>query len=163
MGSLHTELHGATIAPALYVRPDALEVVVLFTDIPSTLSALRTAAQLAQGMTARIRILVLQCVPYPLPLDQPQKNLHFLDRRFRTLVDSCAVETESRSVETTAEIVLCRDSWEALQKTLGRGSVVVIGKRSRWWPRPEDRLAKKLRATGHHVVRTSIHQGLADA
>jgi hypothetical protein len=42
-------------------------------------------------------------------------------------------------------------------------SVVVIGKRSRRWPKPENRLAHKLRATGHHVVRTTFHKEFAHA
>lgn len=142
----------------------ALDVFVLFTDIPSTLSALRTASQLAQGLTARIRLLLMQAVPYPLPLERPQRNLRFLGWQFRTLVDSIPVESASRPVETTAEIVLCRDVWEGLQVRLARHAVIVIGKRSRWWPCTEDRLARKLRKAGYHVIRTSAlpARGLLD-
>lgn len=145
-----------TIPPTALTSPAALEVIVLFTDVPSTLGALRTATQLVQGLAARVRLLVLHCVPYPLPLDQPPISLKFLGRHFRALVESCDVETSGRSVETTADVYLCRDQWETLRTRLTPHSVVVIGKRSHWWPRPEDQLARKLRAAGHHVVRTSL-------
>ena len=128
-----------------------MDVVVLFTDVPSTLRALRTAGQLARGLTARIRLLVLRCVPYPLPVEDPPVDVNFLGICSRQLVDQC-------EVDTTAEVCLCRDQWDALQSRLAPHSVVVIGKRSRWWPRLEDRLAKKLRAAGHHVVRTSLQK-----
>lgn len=157
MGLLNTEFAGATLTPvpvAEQIRK--LEVFVLFTDIPATLAALRTAAQLAHGLAASIRLLVLQIVPYPLPLTEPPRNLRFLAGRFRTVVDSCSFETASRSVDTTAGIVLCRDACDALNTRLGQSAVVVIGRRSRWWPHREDRWARHLRAAGHHVVRTSV-------
>ncbi len=155
MGSNLNDDCGATPAVTACARSRELDVFVLFTEIPATLSALRTAAQLAQGLTSRIRLLLVETVPFPRELDSPQRDIRFLGRQFRTLVDSCAAETSSRSVETFAEIMLCRDAWEALNESLPPNSVVVIGKRSRWWRRNEDRLARKLRAAGHHVVRTS--------
>lgn len=133
----------------------AMEVHVLFTDVPATLGALRTAAQLAQGLTARIRLLLVETIPFPRPLDSPARDVRFLERQFRTLVDSYPGETFGRSVVTVAEIVLCRDRWDALHRKLPQNSVIVIGKRSGWWPQSADRLAKKLRLAGHHVVRTS--------
>jgi hypothetical protein len=136
-------------------RSRPLEVYVLFTDITATLSALRTAAQLAQGLAARIRLLLIETVPYPLPLDAPRRNVRFLGRQFRTLVESCPAATASRSVPTEAEILLCRDAFDAIRRRLPQESVIVIGKRSSWWPQSEDRLAGKLRSAGHHVVRTS--------
>lgn len=140
------------------VERTRIEVFVLFTDVHSTLSALRTAAQLADGLCARIRLLVLQCVPYPLPLDKPSVSLHFLGQRFRTLAESCHRASHKHEIETFADIRFCRDPWQSLQSVLAPQSVVVIGKRSRWWPMIEDRLARKLRAVGHHVVRTSIQK-----
>ena len=59
------------------VRPrerfdSSIEVVVIHTTTEGTLKALRTAAALAQGLGAHIRLLVLQVVPYALPLAEPQ-------------------------------------------------------------------------------------------
>jgi hypothetical protein len=136
------------------------EVHVLFTGIPSTLSALRTATQLSQGLGSRIRVLLFETVPYPLEIDEPRRSLPFLERRFRTVLSGDSVATADRSVETVAEIVLCRDAFEALCQRLSSGSVVVIGRQNRWWPSKEDRWAKRLRRAGHHVVATSTQAPL---
>lgn len=134
----------------------APEVLVLFTGVASTLSALRTAAQLAPGCAARVRLLLIETVPYPLPLDEPQRNLLLLGRQLRRLVDSSSLGGASCSLETTAEIVLCRDAWEGLRTKLRRNSVIVMGKRGGWWLRAENCLARRLRAAGYCVVRTSV-------
>jgi len=133
-----------------------LEVVVLFTDVPSTLAAMKTAAQLAAGLHGRIRLLAVQYVPYPLPLDEPSVNVPFLRERIYKILESCAQETWSSQVDTVADVCLCRDACETVPPLLAAHSVVVIGKRSRWWPKPEDRLARELRKQGHHVVRTAF-------
>ncbi len=146
---------GIVAAPSREQGAAPVEVLVLYTDIPSTLGALRTAAQLAQGLTARIRLLLIETVPYPLPLDEPRRHPRFLELQFQTLVDRYPADGASHPVETVAEIVLCRDAWEGLRARLPRGSAVVIGKRSHWWQRAADRLARRLRAEGHHVIRTA--------
>lgn len=127
-----------------------LEVVVVHTAIPATLQALKTAATLAQGLSARIRLLVPQAVPYALPLEEPPVPISFTERRFRTVA-------EEVDVETTVEIVLCRDIFSALETLLRPRSLVVLGARSsRWarlgWPSAEARLARRLRKLGHQVV-----------
>lgn len=138
MGSTTTET-GTSASSGNGSEPSPLEVLVLFTDISAALRALRTATQLAQGMTARIPLLPVETVPYPLPLGSPQRNIRFLRRQFRTLI-------ENRTAEPA-----CR--WVAFG--------IVIGKRWDWWPRTEDRLANKLRSAGHHVVRiTTPARGL---
>ncbi len=139
----------------LKIDGSTLEIVVLFTDVPSTLAALRTAAQLASGLTARIRLLALECVPFPLPLDEPPVSTRFLRRTLRTLIGGCTGEAAAGALDTIVDIQLCRDAWETLRGRLAARSVVVIGKRRRWWPRKEDQLARALRKAGHHVVRTS--------
>jgi hypothetical protein len=140
-----------------------LEISVLYTDIPATLAALRTAAQLAQGLHACIRLLVLQCVPFPLPLDHPAVDVRFLGRRFRTLAQTCGLESRCLPVDTIVDIQLCREPAETLCRQLKPKSVIVIGKRTRWWPRSEDWLARKLRRAGHHVVRTTFRKELVHA
>lgn len=152
MGSPVVEI-ASSIERAAQAR---IEIVVLFTDVPATLAALRTAAQLASGLFSRIRLLALHCVPYPLPLDKPTVDLRFLGQRFRTVA-------ENHSVETFVDVRLCRDTWETLRTMLAPQSVIVIGRRTGWWPRSEDGLAKRLRADGHHVIRTSFHKENAHA
>ena len=127
-----------------------VEVVVVHTAIPATLLALKTAATLAKGLSARVRLLVPQVVPYALPLETPPVPISFTERRFRTVAEKVAVET-------TVEIVLCRDIAPALETLLRPRSLIVVGARSpswwsRAWPSAETRLARSLRRLGHQVV-----------
>lgn len=133
------------------------EIVVLFTDVPATLRALRTATQFARCLDTQIRVLVPQFVPYPLAVDQPPAAPAILGRRFHALVTTA--QSSTHAVSIVAEVVLCRDLWDALEVRLRPHSVIVVGRRSGWWPKPEDRLAGKLRAAGHHVVRAAPQKG----
>lgn len=51
-----------------------LEVTVIFTTTPGTLAALRLAGQYARDLGGGISILVVQVVPYPLPLERPSSR-----------------------------------------------------------------------------------------
>jgi len=120
-----------------------LEVVVLHTTTPATLRSLRTAAELAAGLAVRIRLLVLEVVPYPLEIDAPRVPLEFTQRRFRT------VASEAR-VDTLVDIRLGRDRQGMLESALKPGSVVVL-EDGAWWT-SKHRLAKRLERLGHQVV-----------
>lgn len=135
----------ATFARSVVSRQATLEVVVLHTSTSETLHALKTAAQLARGLSARIRLLVLEVVPYPLPLHQPAISLSYTRRCFRTLA-------ENASIETTVDIHLVRDPVKVLDSLLEPHSVVVMGGRRTWWPTARNRIAKRLERTGHQVV-----------
>jgi hypothetical protein len=131
-------------------RPEGLlEVVVLHTTAKGTLQALKTAARIAQGLAAQIRLLVPQAVPYPLPLDSPPIPKEFTERRFRTVVSEAAVETY-------IDIRLCRDRWVLLESALRPRSLVVLSGRRSWWPTSESRLAGRLQRLGHQVVFASL-------
>jgi len=122
-----------------------LEVIVLHTTTNATLQALRTAARLAEGLAARIRLLVIETVPYPLPVNNPQVPVEFTKRRFRTV----ALDT---SIDTHVDIRLGRDKKEMLESALNPHSLVVVATKSGWWPTAEKRLAKRLERLGHQVV-----------
>ena len=129
-------------------HPDApLEVVVMFTDVPGTLRALKTAAELAHNLNGRIRLLAPQVVPYPLPLDSPQVSREFNERRFQTLASH-----GSSPVDTRVEMRLCRDRDDAVCQALEPEALVVMGAHHSWWPTAEKALARKLRRKGHQVV-----------
>jgi hypothetical protein len=135
----------ATLARSILSAQATMEVVVLHTTIEETLAALKAAAQLADGLSARIRLLVLEVVPYPLPLDRPNVPLPFTRRRFRTLAQGSAVETN-------VDIHLVRDPDKAIGSVLEPHSVVVMGARRRWWPCAHGRVARRLERMGHSVV-----------
>ena len=117
------------------LRLASLEVVVLHTTVPETLAALKTAARLADGLAARIRLLVIQVVPYPLPLDRPPIALPFTQRRFQTLA-------EGVSIETNVDIHLVRDRDLALGSLLEPHSTIVTG----------GKRLKALERAGHEVI-----------
>jgi hypothetical protein len=127
-------------------RGDApLEVIVLHTTTRSTLQALRTAARLAEGLAARIRLLVLEIVPYPLPVSAPQVPMEFTHRHFRTVASETAIDTD-------VDIRLGRDKAQMLESALKPHSLVVMAAKTGWWPTAEKRLAKRLENLGHQVV-----------
>ncbi|MFN7919132.1 MAG: hypothetical protein U0Q16_03495 [Bryobacteraceae bacterium] len=143
-----------------------IEIVVLYTGPRSTRAALRTACQCAEGLSARIRLLAFQPVPWALPLDQPPAGKQFSELMLRELLEECAAEASGHlqgPVEFRGENRLCRETWFALSRLLHPQSVVVIGTRTRWWPKPEDGLARRLRRAGHHVVRGTLCREVAYA
>jgi hypothetical protein len=123
-----------------------LNIAVIFTSVESTLAALRRAGLLAARLGAHITLLVLQVVPYPLPLTSPPILVDFNERRFRVLAGQ-------GSVDTTVQLYLCRDRWETISAILRPHSLIVVGGRKRqWWPTAEQRLARRLRNAGHEVI-----------
>jgi hypothetical protein len=126
-------------------RSEGLEVVVLYTTVQCTIRALRVAANLAKGLASRIRLLVPQTVPYPLPLTNPPISGQFSERHFLTVVADA-------SADVWVDLQLCRDRWQMLQSALRPRSLVVVGRARRWWPAEENRIARRLRRAGHQVV-----------
>ena len=135
----------AAHARSIATLQSSLEVVVLHTTTRETLTALKTAATLANGLSARIRLMVVQAVPYPLPLDQPAVPVSFMRRRFRTLA-------QNASIETNVDIHLVREPSKVIESCLEPHSVVVTGARRSWWPSASRKLARRLEQLGHQVV-----------
>jgi hypothetical protein len=139
------EVRGTRIWPQSVLNDGTLEVVVLFTTAPATQIALRSAAKLADGLSAKIRLLVPSVVPYPLPLNQPPVSPQVFQRRLRDLA-------QQASVPCAIDIRLCRDQWDAVVQALTARSLVVIGRRPRWWQRSERKLAERLLRDGHQIA-----------
>jgi hypothetical protein len=123
------------------------ELSVIFTSFEPTIAALKMAAALASGLRARITLVVPQVVPYPLPLENPQVVLEFIQKRLGEV-------TSDISVETTIRHYLCRDRLVTLSAVLKPGSIVVIGADKKWLPTREKILAWRLRRFGHDVILT---------
>ncbi len=132
--------------PEIDREDSRLDIAVVFTSVEYTLAALRHAGALANRLAGRITLLVLQSVPYPLPLTSPPVLIDWNERRFRVI-------TEASPVDTTVRLYLCRDRDETLKKALGQRYLVVLGGPRTWWPfTAEERLARKLRRSGYEVV-----------
>lgn len=120
-------------------------IAVLFTTWEETAAALRRAHQLAGGLNARIKVLVMHLVPYPLELSTPSITPAWTERHLQVLF-------EQSPTDISVMLYLCRDEVETLRSALDPHSLVVIG-RKRWhiqlW---KGRLEKELERAGHQVV-----------
>ncbi len=87
-------------APATRETSPRLNINVVFTSVDATLAALKEAGRLANNLSAHITLVVLQIVPYPLPLTSPLVDWN--ERRFRVIASESPVET-------MVHLYLCRD------------------------------------------------------
>jgi hypothetical protein len=131
--------------PQVTEGKSCLEVSVVFTSAAETVAALKRAAALASRLDARITLLVMQIVPYPLALERPPVPSDFNEKRLEAIA-------KASSVDATVRVYLCRDRMETLSAVLKPGSLVVVGGRRRWWPTAEQKLARRLRRAGHDVI-----------
>ena len=122
------------------------EISVIFTSVGPTTAALKYAGELARLTGAKVTIVAPQIVPFPAPLASTPLLREWNEARFRTIA-------EESSVETSVRVYLCRDRVQTLLEFLRPGSLMVIGgRRRRWWPTADERLARRLRRAGRPVV-----------
>jgi len=134
-------------------RQASLQLNVIFTGQSATRAALKKAGQLAGGLDALIRVIVLKAVPYPLPIDTPPVAMRFDRERMLAFVSE-------NSDDPSVLMCYCRDEADALlylletnPPSLRSNSIVVIaGKKRRWLPTKEQVIAGKLEEAGHRVV-----------
>jgi hypothetical protein len=119
-----------------------VEVVVIHDGI--TQNALSTAAALAKGLDARIRLLVPHVVPYPLALENSPPVRYAADR--------CRLLAAETSIPIRIDVRICRDATEAIVSALPPHSIVVMAPRRFWKWHWEPALAAKLRRHGHQVI-----------
>jgi hypothetical protein len=139
-----------------------LSVYVVYTSMAATRAALGAASRLTIARDARIRVILLRVIPFPLPLDNPPISARFDQERILASLNN-------GSDDASLLICYCRDQLEALLRLLkshlqpfGSNSVIVIaGKKRRWFPTSEQRLAGRLEEAGHRVV--FVDMGGSDA
>jgi hypothetical protein len=125
-----------------------LEVNVIYTNPQATAAALQCAESLARDLRATIRLRACVVVPWQLALDEPHVSVAFTERMLSGLLSRLAGD----STEHAVDLYVCRDWRETLLQVLDPKSPVVIGRGNRWWPGPENRLAKDLRSKGYRVI-----------
>jgi hypothetical protein len=118
-----------------------LDLVVPFTTPELTRAALEYAERLATGLDAAVRLVRVQVVPFPLPIDQSPVSLEFLTRQM----------TSMGVGEGHIDLRFSRDFDAGVEGALTHDSVVVLASKRRPWPTRNERLAAKLRAKGHTV------------
>jgi hypothetical protein len=132
-------------------RPDfafeehPLELVVPYTDSVMAAGALAAAAQLAQGFEAAITLIAVHIVPFPAPLECQPGIRKRLERELTAVA-------RTSPIAVRVKLVFARDRADALLGLLGRGSLVVMGIKRRWWRTREERLAQRLAAAGHGIA-----------
>jgi hypothetical protein len=121
------------------------EVGVLFTSASETLRALKMAQTMAAELNARISLIYVQVVPYPLPLEHSPVDARFLSHRLRSIADQAGLPIE-------IQIFFGRDVLDTLDAALGPETVLIAGHEHPGWFSSEQRLIKRLLKQGHSVI-----------
>lgn len=129
----------------LSARAGELRVFVAHTSPELTKASLKAVSPLTRHLGARVTLLAVQIVPFPLPLDHPDIAPQFVERELAAL---------AREIEAPVDVqvVIARDLDTGLQQVLTTGSLVVVAARKRWLPSAEGRLARSLARAGHSVA-----------
>ena len=119
-----------------------LEIIVPFTNVASTNTALEKVSKLALNLNVRIRVIAVRFVPFSLPIERPPVSMDFLQAALRSLSCSHPIERE---------IYLSRDSKQTWNAVLSPGSLVVITPPKHMWFSQEQKIARAMRRQGHQV------------
>jgi hypothetical protein len=120
-----------------------LDLVVPFTTPALTRAALKAASGMGAGLGACIRLVRVQCVPYPLDLNQPPVYIEFLRQQLSSF---------HAALPVTGEILLAREFEKGIEGALRENSVVVLSFRKRPWRTRNERLALHLQRNGRKVI-----------
>jgi hypothetical protein len=120
-----------------------LDLVVPFTTPELTRAAVAAASRMAAGLNAAIRLIKIQCVPFPMEPDQSPVFLDFLRQQ---------MESFRSPLPLTSEIRLAREFEQGLSGALHPNSIVVLSFRQRPWRTRNERLASALRKAGRRVI-----------
>ena len=121
-----------------------LSVVVPYTTVELTKAALAKAAELAASLEAKITLLDVHIVPFPLSLTEPDVCWEHLNRTLQAVA-----ATASEPIEV--KLVFARDK-DVMERYMPEDSVGVIATKKRWWRTAEEKLARKLSAAGHSIA-----------
>ena len=130
----------------------ARNITVVFTTEEGTVAALRSAADLAVRLDARITLAVPDVVPQQRPLSEPTFPVRQMEERSLRVVADSGI----RGAEVRVQIWLCRDLRKCLRQILNLHSLVVLGGRIGWWLSPEQKLQRWLAGLGHHVILADV-------
>jgi hypothetical protein len=137
-------LKGSSLRGAQQRLP-RLQVVIPYTTPHLTAVALKSAAGLTRNLGATVRLICIQVVPYPCPLNQPNVDTDHLKDRLREL----ARESE---LPVRAELIYTRDREATFRRVLRPGSLVLIATERCWWRTAQEKLARWLLRAGHSVA-----------
>jgi hypothetical protein len=122
-----------------------LEVVVPYTGPVTTAAALERAAALTAGLNARVFLVAVHTLPYPLPFVCPSLVHAHLVEQLTELASRCTLPVHP-------QVVLSRDRSEGFRYALKPGSTVLLATERHFWRTEEEKLARALVHDGHKVA-----------
>ncbi len=122
-----------------------IQVTVLYTTDDETSAALAAAGVFAQKLNAEIRLVSFIVVPYPLDLTQPSVAPAFTVKHYTALI-------ERMNLEANIRICYCRELETGVGQALSSKSLVLMGRKPRWWALRENRLARLVRCSKHDLL-----------
>lgn len=120
-----------------------LDLVVPVTTPELTRASIKAAEHLAAGLNARVHLLKIQIVPYPLDLSSPPVPVEFIREQ---------LDHYSSALPLARELKLAREFDSALLASLDKDSVVLLAAKKRPWRTRNERLANSLRRRGRNVI-----------
>ena len=122
-----------------------LEVVVPYTEPSVTAAILKRLPILTAGVNARVSLLAVHTLPYPLPFVCPTVVHAHLVEQLVELASQCPLPVNP-------QVVLARGREEGFHYALKPSSTVLVGTRKNFWRTAEERLARSLARDGHKVA-----------
>jgi len=128
---------------------DEIEIVVPYTEWSVTEALLQQAPALTAGLNAKITLIAVHTVPYPMTFGCPASVHAHLVEQLMDLAQRCPLPV-------TPHVVLARERQEGFLFVLPPEATVLVGSRKRPWRTSEERLARSLANVGHKVVLVHI-------
>ena len=127
-----------------------LELVVPYTGPETTGAALERAPALTAGLNARVLLVAVHTLPYPVPFVCPSLVHAHLVEQLLELASHCALSVQP-------QVILARDRMEGFRYALKPGSTVLLATHRHFWLAPvwhtqEEKLARSLAEAGHKVA-----------
>jgi len=122
-----------------------LEVVVPYTGPETTAAVLERAAALTAGLNARVLLIAVHTLPYPVPFVCPSLVHAHLVEQLLDLAAHCRLSVQP-------QVVLARDRMEGFRYVLKPGSTVLVATHRHIWRTEEEKLARALAEDGHKVA-----------
>jgi hypothetical protein len=126
-----------------------LEVVIPFTGPETTSAALARAAALTVGLDARVLLIAVHTLPYPVPFVCPSLVHAHLVEQLMELAAECTLTVQP-------QVVLARDRMEGFKYAMHPGSTVLLASQRHFWRTQEEKLARSLAEAGHKVALVHI-------